>query len=120
MSQIDTNATLWMNVQALMLKHWGEVNLNRLARECNIGPATAARIKAQRTSVGLEVLEKIADKFHLALWQILVPGMDPDSPPALQPVSMAERALYEKIMAAAKEIASEPDAKPLLRKSIRD
>lgn len=116
MSQIDTNATLWLNVQALMLKHWGEENLNRLARECKIGPGTAARIKDQKTSVGLETLEKIADNFNLAVWQLLVPGIDPSNPPALQPVNAAERKLYEKIMTAAKEIvATEPDAKEYLK-----
>lgn len=115
MSQIDTNATLWQNVQSLMIKHWGDENLNRLARECKIGPGTAMRIKEQKTSVGLETLEKIAENFNLAVWQILVPGMDPENPPALQPVSPVERKLYEKIMAAAKTIAAEPDVKNYLR-----
>lgn len=115
MATIDTNATLWANTQALMNFHWGEVNLNRLARECKIGPGTAARIKDQKTSVGLEVLEKIAENFSIAVWQLLVPGMDPAAPPALQPVSAAERALYEKIMSAAKVIAAEPSAKDYLR-----
>lgn len=111
MGQIDTNATLWTNVQALMIKHWGEENLNRLARECKIGPGTAARIKEQKTSVGLETLEKIAETFHLAVWQLLVPGLDPGNPPALQPVSAVERELYEKIMTSAKQIASDLAAK---------
>lgn len=109
MSQLDTNAALWMNLQALMITHWGEENINRLARECHVGPATVQRIKDQRTSVGLEVLEKIADKFNLAVWQLLVPGLDPSNPPALQPVSAVERKLYEKIMTATREImAAEP------------
>lgn len=109
MSQIDTNATLWANTEALMIERWGESNLNRLARECKIGAATAVRIKEQKTSVGLAVLEKIADHFHLAAWQLLVPGLDPKNPPALQPVSAEEQALYEKIRAAAKAIvAAEP------------
>jgi hypothetical protein len=115
MAQIDNNATLWANVEAIMLARWGESNLNRLARECKIGAATAVRIKEQNTSVGLAVIEKIADHFHLAAWQLLVPGMDPKNPPALQPVTKEERALYEKIMAAAREIvATEPAAKKYL------
>jgi hypothetical protein len=115
MGSINTNATLWANTQALMVNRWGEVNLNRLARECKIGPGTAARIKDQKTSVGLEVLEKIADNFSVAVWQLMVPGMDPAALPALQPVSAAERALYEKIMSAAKQIAAEPSVKDYLR-----
>lgn len=111
MSQIDTNATLWQNVQALMMKSWGEVNLNRLARECKIGPATVVRIKEQKTSVGLEVLDKIADHFHLAVWQLLVPGLEPGNPPTLQPMSAAEKRLHERVMALTKEVmASEPSA----------
>lgn len=109
MSQIDTNATLWANVQALMLHEWKEVNVNRLARECKIGPATVMRIKEQKTSVGLEVLDKIAERFHLAVWQLLVPGMEPCNPPTLQPMSAAERRLHERVMALTKEVmANEP------------
>jgi plasmid maintenance system antidote protein VapI len=111
MGQLDTNATLWMNLQALMLKHWGEENINRLARECQVGPATVQRIKDQRTSVGLEVLDKIANNFNLSVWQLLVPGLDPTNPPTLQPVSAVEKKLYEKIMTATREImAAEPTA----------
>lgn len=115
MGNINNHSTLWSNVQSLMLKHWGAENLNRLARECGFGPGTAARIKDQKTSVGLDTLEKIADHFHIAVWQLLVPGMDPESPPALLPVSAVERRLYEKIKTAVKEIAAqEPQAKDYL------
>lgn len=116
MGHIDTNATLWQNLESLMKKEWGDVNINRLARECGVGPASVQRIKDQNTSTGLKLLEKIADNFNLAVWQLLVPGFDPESPPALQPVSAVERRLYEKIMSAAQEIAAkEPDASRYLR-----
>ena len=105
--EIDSNATLWQNVAALMAKHYGEENLSRLARECSIGLGTAARIKKQKTSVGIDILNLIALRFNLAPWQLLVPGLDPNNPPALQPVSDKERLLYERIMSAAKIIASE-------------
>lgn len=107
---IDSNATLWHNISSLMRKHYGKENLSRLAAECDIGLGTASRIKDQKTSVGLLVIDKIATHFHLAAWQLLVPGFDPESPPALQPVNERERKLYERIMSAAKEIANEPDA----------
>jgi len=105
--QVDSYATLWQNVAALMGKHYGEENLSRLARECSIGLGTAARIKKQQTSVGIDILHAIATRFGLAPWQLLVPGFDPSNPPALQPVSDKERMLYERIMSAAKMIASE-------------
>lgn len=115
MGQIDTNATLWQNLCSLMVRHWDEVNVNRLARECKVGPATIMRIKEQKTSVGLEVLEKLADHFGLAVWQLLVPGLDPHNPPALQPVSEAERKLYEQFKTIAKTIATELGAKDQAR-----
>lgn len=111
---IDSNATLWQNVEALMLKKFGKVNLKGFATHCGIGIATVQRIKAQETSVGIAVLDKIAAAFDLAAWQLLVPGFDPGNPPALQPVSAKERELYEKIMSAAKAIAAEPDANKYL------
>lgn len=107
---IDSNATLWQNVQALMHKKFGRSNIKGFAAYCKVGIGTIQRIEKQETSVGLAVLDKIAQKFELAAWQLLVPGFDPDNPPALQPVSPKERALYDKIMMAAKEIAAEPDA----------
>jgi len=105
--EIDSYATLWQNVAALMVKHYGEENLSRLARECAIGLGTASRIKKQQTSVGIDILHAIAARFNLAPWQLLVPGFDPAHPPALQPVSDKERMLYERIMSAAKLIAQE-------------
>jgi transcriptional regulator with XRE-family HTH domain len=111
--QINTKATLWENVHALMLKHWGEENQSRLAKVCGVGLGTIARIKQQQTSVGLDVIERIAEHFHISPWQLLVPGMDAKNPPTLQPVNEKERRLYEKIMNAAREIAAEPDSKYL-------
>jgi transcriptional regulator with XRE-family HTH domain len=111
--QINTKATLWENVHALMVQHWGEENQSRLAKVCDVGLGTIARIKRMQTSVGLDVLERIAEHFHMSPWQLLVPGMDPKNPPTLQPVNEKERRLYEKIMNAAREIAAEPDSKYL-------
>lgn len=105
--QIDTHATLWQNVSALMVKHYGQENLTRLAKECGIGLGTAARIKKQNTSVGLDVLHAIANRFDVSPWQLLVPGFDPQNPPALQPVSARERLLYQRIMSVATAIASD-------------
>jgi hypothetical protein len=112
---IDSKAVLWASVLALMVKNYGRENLNRLAREAKIGPGTATRLKAQETSVGLDTIDKLAGHFNVEAWQLLVPGFEPDNMPVLQPVSPSERRLYERIMAAAKEIATEPDAAYLRR-----
>lgn len=112
---IDSNSTLWQNVKALMVSKYGKTNIKGFAAFCEVGVGTIQRIEKQETSVGLTVLDKIAQKFDLAAWQLLVPGFDPKNPPALQPVTKEERALYNKIMTAAREIvASEPGAKKYL------
>lgn len=103
MSAIDSRRIVWASISALMLKHWGEENLNRLARAAKVGPATVVRIKGQQTSVGLEVLDKIADVFGVHTWQLLVPGMDPEKLPTLLPVTQAEREFYERMLKAARE-----------------
>ena len=108
---VNSKSALWESVSALMVKNYKKENLTRLAKECKIGPGTAARIKEQSTSVGIDILEAIAEHFHLAAWQLLVPGFDPDNPPALQPISKAERVFYEKVMEASKALASEPAPK---------
>jgi transcriptional regulator with XRE-family HTH domain len=100
---VDSRKVLWKSVSALMLKHYGEENLTRLARDCKIGPGTASRIKAAETSVGLEVIDKIAKKFHVDAWELLVPGFDPGNRPALQPLSEHERQLYARWKELARE-----------------
>jgi hypothetical protein len=114
--EIDTSATLWANVQSLMLEHFKEENLSRLAKECGFAQSTATRIKQGNIAPGIDKLDLIARRFGLCTWQLLVPGMDPKNLPALQPVSKQERALYDKIMSAAKEIAAEPGAAEYLKK----
>jgi len=107
--EIDTSATLWANVLSLMHEHYKEENLSRLASECGFAQSTATRIKQGKISPGLDKLDLIARRFGLSTWQLLVPGMDPKNLPTLQPVSKQERALYDKIMSATREIiAAEP------------
>lgn len=71
----STKKILWENVRALMRSRYGAENLNRLAREAKLGPGTATRIKEARTSVGLNVLEKIARTFGVQTWQLIAPGL---------------------------------------------
>lgn len=85
MDRPASSKVLWNNVKALMDHHYGEENLNRLAREAKFGPGTASRIKEQKTSAGLDTLDKVARAFNLETWQLLVPGLDPAAPPAAVP-----------------------------------
>jgi hypothetical protein len=101
---VDSKRVLWRSVSALMRKHYGEENLTRLARDCKIGPGTASRMKEAKTSVGLEIVEKIAKHFHVETWELLVPSFDPANRPTLQPVTEQERRLYERLREVAKEL----------------
>lgn len=101
---MDSKHALWKSVSALMHKHYGGENLTRLAKDCKFGPGTATRIKECQTSVGLDIVDKIAKSFHLHSWELLVPGFDPVNRPTLQPVSEQERRLYERLREVAKEL----------------
>ncbi len=100
--QIDSRRVLWANLRALMEHRWGGENLTRLSREADIGPGSCSRIKAQQTSVGLEIVDKIASLFSLQTWQLFVPNLDPRSPPVLAPMSDAERDFYTRMLSAAR------------------
>ena len=78
----DTKQILWANVSNLMTHHWGKENLSELFRRAKIGLATCDRIKKRETSVGTDVLEKIAEVFNLQAWHLLTPSLGPSNPPS--------------------------------------
>lgn len=69
-------AILWHNVLLLMVARYGGEHLTRFAADCKVSPATAARIKEQRTSVGIDMLETIAREFRVQPWELLRPPGD--------------------------------------------
>lgn len=79
--------------------HYGKENLNRLIRDCKIGPGTATRIKEQKTSVGIDVLAKIAMAFELQPWHLLLPELDPSNAP-VSFLTAEERRLHERLKRA--------------------
>lgn len=95
---------IWENLTALMESHWGAVNLNQLAREAGIGPASVTRIKNQETSIGIDVLEKLASIFDLQPWQLLVPGLNPGNLPVLSVGGKTEQIFYKTLESIRKEI----------------
>ena len=105
MSPADPKTVLWTNVLALMQHHYGRENLSKLAREAKIGPGSATRIKEQQTSVGLDVLEKVADCFGLEPWHLLIVGLDPMNPPVGH-LTRQDAAKFEKLRDAARELAA--------------
>lgn len=75
MTKLDSKAVLWHNVSTLMRTRYGKENLTKMASEASIGPATASRIKEQRTSVGVDVLDALAALFKVEPWQLLLPEL---------------------------------------------
>lgn len=62
---------LWRNVQALMVQKYGRENINRLAADAKIGIGSVQRIKAAETSVGVDLVEAVAEAFQVYPWQLL-------------------------------------------------
>lgn len=77
MTTPDSRKPLWANLVALMQERYGTENLNRLARECKFSPATASRIKAQDTSVGLETIDKLAATLGVRPCDLIDPDFAP-------------------------------------------
>jgi hypothetical protein len=83
----DSKATLWQAILSLMQRNYGEENLLRLSKEAKIGLGSTSRLKAQETSVGVDLIDKVAGRFKLEPWQLLVPGFDAENPPELAKLS---------------------------------
>lgn len=75
MAKHDWKQVLWGNVLNRMNTLYGKENLTRLISESKIGPGTATRIKSQATSVGVDVLEKVAGALKVEPWQLLHPTL---------------------------------------------
>lgn len=82
MQDRNTRRQLWENVSALMQAHYGGENLTRLAKEAKFGPGSATRLKEQNTSVGIDILDKLAKVFRIEPWQLLAPRLVVSSHPA--------------------------------------
>lgn len=99
-------AVLRQNITALLKVKGGPNNPTALAKKAGIGQASVDRILSKEgVDARIETIAKIAKVYGLEAWQLLVAGMDPNNPPVLQPLSPAERALYESLKAAMTEAA---------------
>jgi transcriptional regulator with XRE-family HTH domain len=90
------------NIKMLMEKH---VSLNSEAKVAKAGGLSQRTVNRARNGlqVRLESLSGLSRAFGLAPWQLLVPGLDPSNPPILS-LTPEEKALYERLRAAAKNL----------------
>ncbi len=102
-------AILHANVEALLAHHTGtkadgSVVWHRLVSHYNIANGTAQRIKESNTSIGIDMVAKVAKAFGLEPWQLLVPNLDPTNLPVFA-MTEVERRLYANLRNAAVEMA---------------
>ena len=97
MNIYDGKTVLWANVKARMLSLYGKENLTRLVSESGIGPGTATRIKEQSTSVGIDVLEKIAKPLKVQPWELLNPALSSTAPEVVDARFEALRRIYSAV-----------------------
>lgn len=79
----DSKKVLWDNVQTLMKHRFDKVNVNGFAEYVGIGVGSVLRMREGETSVGVDIIDKIARKFGLEPWHLLVPNLIANSPPML-------------------------------------
>lgn len=106
-SHFHPRGVLAQNLKALMTAHPDLASQSALHKKSRVAQATIGRILSQGgENARIETVEKLARAFGLEGWQLLVPGMEPTNPPVLQPVTKAERQLYEKLRMVAQDIAN--------------
>jgi len=98
--------TLSVNVCRLMEYRYGRVNAYRLSNDAKIGLGTANRIVDGNTSVGADIIDKVADFFGLPAWALMVPGLDPENPPRSW-LTQSELDRFERAKALARDLAEQ-------------
>ena len=101
-------AVLAQNLRALLSSKTGPTSQMALGKKSGVSQATIGRIDRQEVAAGIDTIAAIAKAYSLEPWQLMVPGMVPNNPPVLEPVSAREKLLYERLRAAALEIAELP------------
>ena len=91
-----SKAILSTNLSKLMAAHLTLTTQAKVAKEAKVDQKTISRIILKTHSCGVENLEAIAAAFELQSWQLLVPGLDPKSPPVCE-FTQVERDLYKKL-----------------------
>ena len=75
-----------------------------LGKRARIDQRTVGRILHCEHSPTLKQVDALAHAFGLLPWQLLVPNLQPGSPPVIAP-SPDERALFERLRNTARQIA---------------
>ena len=101
-----TMEILSANLKALMAAHETLNTQAAVGRASNINQRTVGYIINKEHSCGLKQLEAIAQAFDLLTWQLLVPNLDPKSPPVCE-FTKVERDLYKKLRTLVKQLPND-------------
>lgn len=104
----DPRLVLASNLRALLAyardKKLPYSDAKALAKKAGLTPSTVGHWLRAENAAQIDKLERLAAVFKLRAWQLLIPNLDPSNPPAV-PYTDAERRLYWRIKAAARELA---------------
>jgi hypothetical protein len=73
----------------------------KLGKKTGLGASAISRLVNGHNAT-LETVDRVAEAFGLAGWQLLIPNLDPTNPPVVQ-MSAKEADLYRKLKALMKE-----------------
>lgn len=101
MTENEIKTTLRDNVTSLLTHAGRRVSQHELAKLPGISVGSAGRMLGGESDVRLETIHAAAKAFELETWQILVPGLDPSSPPVLggiEPAWPFDESLFRRLM----------------------
>lgn len=104
----DVRLIVATNLRALLdyaVDHGHPVrDAKRWALKAGLTPSTVGHWLKGTHSAQIDTLDRLARVFKLRAWQLLIPNLDPANPPAVA-YTDAERRLYWRIKAAARELS---------------
>jgi hypothetical protein len=101
----NSKAILWKNVETLMKRDFGKVNILKFHQKTKLSLGMIQRIKEQQTNMGIDVLDQIAAVYGLQSWHLLIPDLDPSNPPLVL-ISDVEKRFYASMKQSAESFAS--------------
>jgi transcriptional regulator with XRE-family HTH domain len=102
---LSSGQVLSANLQRLMDEAKPPITQMAVSKVSGIPQRTISRIKRGEVSPTLNSIDGLAKAFGLLPWQLLVPEMDPRNPPLLRAASQEEKELYDRLLAAAEQLA---------------
>lgn len=98
---------LAVNISRLLASHKDINNQTKLAKKSGISQPTISRILSQELVASIDTVQRLANAFGLAAWQLLVDNLDPDNPPMLRELSEEDRENAKRLIWALRAFGAE-------------